>query len=353
MIAWSAMKPRLKRWLIRLGLLAGCGLVLLLTGEVVWRRGWVDLYAPETRAYNPDLDAILARERPRILVLGDSFTAAPDAWPGQLGRALAPRGVDVVNLALPGTGFHEYAQRLRTFGRRLHPRLIAVATYVGNDLWNAYNPYPERSLVRRVYYGLCNRLQVLKYLNFRLVRLPVLGKLWLGDAPTEVADGPEDEPRLAKPPHYVAQYARDYPRMYTDAITLPAAASKRQLERIDDRMGTIAALARDLDAPVLLVIFPASAQVSERYYPEFYVRHGFEADPKELVGNDTVQRELARHATAHGMAVLDLLPAFRASQDVLYFLNDDHLSPRGQVRSAEWIGEHPAIQDLVGSSSPR
>lgn len=352
MIAWAAMKPRLKRWLIRFGLLAGSGLVLLLAGEVVWRRGWVDLYAPETRAYNPELEAILARDRPRILVLGDSFTAAPSAWPGQLGRALAPQGVDVVNLALPGTGFHEYVQRLRTFGTRLHPRLIVVATYVGNDLWNAYNPYPERSSVRRAYYGLCNQLQVLKYLNFRLVRLPVLGKLWLGEAPTEVADGPDDEPRLAKPPHYVAQYARDYPRMYTDAITLPA-ESRPQLERIDDLMGTIASLARDLGAPVLLVIFPASAQVSERFYPEFYLRHGFEADPEGLLGNDTVQRELARRANAQGMAVLDLLPAFRASDETLYFLNDDHLSPRGQARSAEWIGLHPAVRSLVEDGSRR
>ena len=312
--------------------------------EAAYRTGVIDFYSAETRRYNPDLAQVLRRDQPRIVVVGDSVCAAAGGWQDLLRARGVATGVDLINLSIPGAGFHEYAQRARAWIPRLKPRLVLIGAYVGNDLWNAYSPYPDRSALRGVYYALSSHLQFLKWVNSRAAHLPVIGQLILGPEPPAVVA--KDASHLGWTPGYLTEYARDYPLMVTDGITLPA-SSAEQLARIDALMGQIAETARAAGARVVLVIFPSSAQVDRRYYPGFYQRLGFVADPALLVGCDRVQQELGARARRHGMEVLDPLSEMRASPENLYYLDNDHPSPAGHAWLCDWLARQAPIRELA------
>ncbi|RJP76333.1 MAG: hypothetical protein C4524_10230 [Candidatus Zixiibacteriota bacterium] len=75
-----------------------------------------------------------------ILALGDSQTygvAAPGtrSWPAQLQRLTGRR---VYNLALGGYGPAQYAHLLETRGLTLHPSVVILGFYFGNDLGDAF-----------------------------------------------------------------------------------------------------------------------------------------------------------------------------------------------------------------------
>ena len=76
---------------------------------------------------------------PRVLVVGDSFTAAmnverPAVWTAVLERALRDGGqprADVVNLGLDGTGTDVHAALLREYVPRFSPDTVLIAFYAG------------------------------------------------------------------------------------------------------------------------------------------------------------------------------------------------------------------------------
>ena len=78
---------------------------------------------------------------PRVLVVGDSFTAAmnverPAVWTAVLERALRDGGqprADVVNLGLDGTGTDVHAALLREYVPRFSPDTVLIAFYA-NDV---------------------------------------------------------------------------------------------------------------------------------------------------------------------------------------------------------------------------
>jgi lysophospholipase L1-like esterase len=75
-----------------------------------------------------------------VVTIGDSQTygvSAPahESWPAQLARLTNLR---VYNLALGGYGPLQYYELLRSRARRLHPKVVVVGLYYGNDLWDAY-----------------------------------------------------------------------------------------------------------------------------------------------------------------------------------------------------------------------
>ncbi len=82
-----------------------------------------------------------AGSAPRVLVVGDSFTAAmnverPAVWTAVLERALRDGGqplADVVNLGLDGTGTDVHAALLREYVPRFSPDIVLLAFYA-NDV---------------------------------------------------------------------------------------------------------------------------------------------------------------------------------------------------------------------------
>ena len=78
-------------------------------------------------------------EKTNIVVLGDSLTFGygvedDEAWPALLGQALPQ--LRVINLGLIGAGPEQYLRVYETFGRQLHPQVLVVGLFVGNDFWD-------------------------------------------------------------------------------------------------------------------------------------------------------------------------------------------------------------------------
>ena len=76
-----------------------------------------------------------------IVCIGDSMTygvaaRARDSWPAELGRIL---GEKTYNMALNGYGPIQYLYLMRTQAVELHPKIVIVGLYLGNDLVDAYN----------------------------------------------------------------------------------------------------------------------------------------------------------------------------------------------------------------------
>jgi len=75
-----------------------------------------------------------------IVTLGDSVVFGQGvqderAWPAILAHAFPKRRV--INLGLIGAGPQQYLRVYETFGRKLHPKLVLVGFFMGNDFWDA------------------------------------------------------------------------------------------------------------------------------------------------------------------------------------------------------------------------
>ena len=83
-------------------------------------------------------------QRPKsadIVCIGDSLTygvsaLAREFWPADLGRL---RKETVYNMALGGYGPIQYLHLMRTMAVKLHPKVVIVGFYFGNDLLDVYN----------------------------------------------------------------------------------------------------------------------------------------------------------------------------------------------------------------------
>ncbi len=75
-----------------------------------------------------------------IVILGDSLVfgygvSDRSAWPAILDRSFP--NLKVVNLGLVGAGAEQYLRVYEIFGERLHPKLVIVGMFPGNDFWDA------------------------------------------------------------------------------------------------------------------------------------------------------------------------------------------------------------------------
>ena len=75
-----------------------------------------------------------------IVTLGDSVVFGQgvqdeQAWPAILAHSF-PKS-RVINLGLIGAGPQQYLRVYETFGLKLHPKLVLVGFFMGNDFWDA------------------------------------------------------------------------------------------------------------------------------------------------------------------------------------------------------------------------
>jgi lysophospholipase L1-like esterase len=80
----------------------------------------------------------------RVLVLGDSFTFGmgveeQDAFPAQLAAELGRRGVPAegINAGIGGYGVPDEVRWFEQYGREIHPDVIVLGIFTGNDLQDA------------------------------------------------------------------------------------------------------------------------------------------------------------------------------------------------------------------------
>ena len=76
----------------------------------------------------------------QIVALGDSVTFGQgvedeQAWPAIVARSFPASRV--INLGLIGGGPQQYLRIYETFGQQLHPKVVLVGFFMGNDFWDA------------------------------------------------------------------------------------------------------------------------------------------------------------------------------------------------------------------------
>lgn len=265
----------------------------------------------------------------RVLFLGDSITLAaylPEeetfvAIAGDRLRKLAPdRPVVAINAGADDIGLAEQVERLEELAPRLHPDVVVLDFYLndGGPGSRFAQEIAGRGAIRR-WCMLCDRL----YSTARLVAWAreqgreKFAWIWAVDElPWRTdRDAFAELTRLARFDWGMAWEEQSW------------TAVERGLDRI-------AALSDKLGFEVLAVAFPVRYQVEA----EFVV--------------DGPQRRLEQEATKRGWPTVDLLAAFRASGEPLFY-DFCHLRPEGNRIAAEHIADALAELSAVSAKPAR
>ncbi len=245
------------------------------------------------------------REKPagtfRIAAIGDSLTHGSggpreNAYPAQLEAQLNARAgaaglhFEVLNFGVPGYNIGQIAERLRVLGLGFHPDVI-VYGYALNDP-QAFSI--EAEALRTLREGALRDADATDAVGRWLAhsRLYQLVHQW-----AHRADGLAVlRAQMPNDPAYEAAESGDRTR-YFRSIHAEGESAARLTRGLDD----LAALAREHQLPVLVVIFPL-----------FGTEAG--AGPEALAD---VHRIVAAAASQRGFAVLDLLPVYARASQVL------------------------------------
>ncbi len=281
----------------------------------------------------------------RILAVGDSVTFGYGVrleetflklLEGRLNAKGGAARYEVVNAGVEECGFDGYDRLLRTLAPTLDPDLVMIGIVL-NDIQRyddvAQGPRLagaalEPGLARRLHGALLRRSQL--YLTGVHGARSVLYRYHVLDV-SDLYGSPLRAVQPMNPP---------LERAWQSSLAV--------LERL-------VSFARARHVPIVLVVFPVEVQLDEatiaRYRRDFGV-----TVPREALDGDA-QRRLRAFGAAHGVPVIDLLPALRAAggEDLylrmgLVRFDPVHPSPRGHRIVAEEI--YRALLD-AGLARPR
>ncbi len=260
------------------------------------------------------------------LVIGDSFTQGAQVEFEQLYTTqLAQRFPDkiLLNVGISGLGLgHEYNYFAKA-GRSLHPRLVILQLCSFNDFMNV-EPTSVGLTDRLMTYSAFLRflLQDIKYKN--PAALP-LGR-W-----TEPFQ-PDDRGNA------------DYNIFYRK--TSPT--KQHDLEAFTRYLGLMKSAVEGSGGRLLVVLIPTKEQVYPRYLEEVQREFSIPANALDMQRPNTFLVATARRIN---LAVLDLLPAFRAAESNVFLEYDEHLSVAGHATMANAIGAY--LEETQGVSAIR
>lgn len=316
--------------------------------------------------------------RPRILVYGDSFIAAPfspvkETFVSQLEQRLTDTltpSPQAVNCGVHGYGPDQESLVMEDEIDRLKPRLILVAVYAGNDFGD---------LLRDKIYKLDGQMRLLENhytLDPRLVskfaaanRLPrlyiarVLERLW-----QPVARLRDDEPKPRPGETYMDLWLRESQEEYQDYVIngdngvrnlledhydadvslTPRSASSQYkrilMDRVIEKMQQVA---NSRSVPFLLVVIPSPFDVVDNYAVAVDTQKYPEYRPSEL---SEVVEDIARR---HQIPYVNFYKPFREhGASPLYFVVDnDHWNAAGQRLAAELVAAYIKQHHLLGTAA--
>jgi lysophospholipase L1-like esterase len=297
-----------------------------------------------------------------IYTLGDSFTfgwgvTEGASWPDLLEAAL---GRCVYNLGVNGASPVQEEYLLADLLARdatLAPQRVLWAVYEGNDLEDSYaetsRAARSRGPVERALHGTVLEAAGQLWSDLRteslLYRLRT-GELRLRSPAARRAAAARttvDGVRIATPLFHSPTLGY----MLVDAGLLEKAAApesyvlrhphRRQLDRTFARMRGLAA-ARGFAVTVIIV--PSAPRL---YAAEFPLEPAPSPAPHFI-------DYLTRLSRANGFEVVNLLARLAplAPRELLYFRDDDHLTPRGQAAVARILAEHLQAPDAIRLTAP-
>ena len=297
----------------------------------------------EDHAFGPP-----APGRPRLLVLGDSFTFGwgvdgAQAFPHLLDghRAAGGGTVESVNAGVPGYGPDNEAAWLRAYGWALQPRIVLVGFFVGNDVNDVILGMGKTTVDAAG----------------RLVESPATRQAMAAGAPAPTAGS------LGGVKGWLAAHSHAYvflrrlahtwwpalfpapPTVQTLGLfetapyyrTAESPAIRAGWEKTLAILDSMRAEAAAHGAGFAVVAIPAREQVEAAYWQDLQTRFGLRAADLD---RDAPQRHLAVWSARTGASLIDLLPGFRAAAGPpLYLPHDPHWTPAGHALAAHLIAD--------------
>jgi lysophospholipase L1-like esterase len=274
----------------------------------------------------------------RIVALGDSFAFGVVGYQRNFLTLLETelsarvgRRVEVANLGIPGMQPQEYLQILLDDGLALHPDLVLLCLYIGNDFQPAASTSRfDASNWRMV--GFASRL--VRYAaesEFRGSTAAAKG------APTTGGSAPpftEDN---------FLRIVQAYIPLLRRELTPRAERGLRETLAVADEI-----VARARPAPVAIALLPSEVQVSPRLRAQVLERVQIGEADLDL---DHPARETRNHFEPKKVLVIDLLPALTAAERdaSTYALRNTHWNGRGNAIAARQIAESlaPMLRELA------
>jgi hypothetical protein len=333
----ARMKPQtkafLKKWLRRLAWVPLILVVLLVLLELFYRNQWIDTYKRELNALNPS--EWPANPRKKVLVMGDSFSAAENSWVNVLRKRHSDW--NIVNSAVPGTTIYQANLMVRGRIQQFKPDILVYQIYAGNDLFDLHYPsnWKKINWARNSYWFAANHLRSLAWLNY------TLGQLKRTAALPDFEQGKVNEGEF-DPARY-SERERLYLQAEPDLIGNQVLLQSNRLAHMTEYEALLAeflATAKEFNCPVVLMVVPHCAQVRVSYAQRM-ARIG-----ATQMGNPalrSVKYPFCRRLDAfktEKVTILNLLPALQNQEmlgHTMYYLHDAHLNDAGQAMVAEVV----------------
>jgi hypothetical protein len=277
----------------------------------------------------------------RVLFLGDSFVdkSTGGGFHRAIVERLRPAGLEIINLAVSGTGPEHYLDVLKEFGGAVEPDLTVVFYFAGNDLINVIRHTPYRATGPLA--GVRDRLRGFVHRIYLYHAGTAASSEVQFDFDAMLADGHDPElvdlARTGDVNPWLLLIPADARAHYLETnLELTSDESQRGIARLGEILAAMKQVTEGLGSDLALVVFPATTQISRSHF-DFYERAGF--DPDERTLTEAAPQEMIEGLAGRlGIPVLDLLPEFRAARDDdLYRPRDSHLNERGNRLAADRV----------------
>jgi hypothetical protein len=337
---------------LALMVLVSLGLALLVL-EWLYRFQLVDTYRPELHTLNPP-QVLAPNAEPTLLVMGDSFTASRTSYAGILQDTL--QEWRVINAGVSGTGARQALYIASNRFAQFHPSIFLYQVYVGNDLFDIRYPTNWRtiSLVRNVYWFLANHLHVIGYLNYRLRQVKETLTSRQGHilfrTGTAAAASAAGNTGVFSVEHYdprVKLYVRAESSLIEDSILVQG---KRQHDYAIflEKLAQLLTYCKPAVCRAYILVIPHVCQVDAAYLT-YMSQLGARFTTPAALGLPEypfLVRLRERFTAWPNVHIVNPLSRLREvhAQQVVYYANDEHLSPAGQHEIAALLRQQLHLQ---------
>lgn len=306
--------------------------------EISYRIYLLDFYKNELLALNP-AEGFSSESRPCILAMGDSFTADPASYIENLRDAFP--NYKVINSGVPGICVREASLMASTRIKKFNPEIFIYQIYVGNDLWELKPPNISNkiSLSRRFFWWLSDKINVLRYLNFRFrfIRQMLQAEVENGMNPKDFENFSVDN----YSPRTKMMLQAD-PTDLENSILLRGNRDKDMIRLMEKLNKMLAKVPKECQIYILLI--PHCIQLNSTYQLRMDKLGAVITSPTELLEPEfPFYQRLSSEFKRENVKSINTLPLLREASLLkpVYFENDPHLNKYGQAI----IGQH--LVDLI------
>lgn len=283
--------------------------------EVAYRYQLIDFYATGWQYLNSNVDK--ESELPKILVLGDSFSAGDKTWVSDLNKS---KKFVAYNSSVPGIGVETFNFLLSSRLKEVQPDIVILQLYVGNDLYDINKPvnWQTFNLSRNLFWSVSNHFRSLNYLNYKAGQV---SQDVVGNVDPKTVQGFNEKLYSSRTKMYI-QGDVNYPQnsiLLDESVEPEFEELKSGIEKIRSEVPE--------DIPIYVLVVPHCTQL-DTFYVDNYRKLG-----AEIKGSVVGSSRWCENLAIDGMSIINpvhILSQFDSPKERAYLVNDPHLTDQGQ-----------------------